>query len=162
MDEILKKISSYNIFNYLLPGVLFALAIDRATDLPMVQEDLLLGLFLYYFVGLVISRIGSLIIEPILVRSGFVTFADYSDFVRASARDEMIGVLSESSNMFRTMCSLAVCIAATILYSKLSETYEIISRVGPAVFLLALFLLFLFSYRKQSAYIRKRVEVSRD
>ena len=66
MSEILDKLSSYNIFNYLLPGTLFAVAGDAFTSYSFVQKDVLVAVFAYYFMGLVISRIGSLMIEPFL------------------------------------------------------------------------------------------------
>lgn len=62
------KISSYNLFNYFLPGVLFAALADTVTSYNFLQSDLVVGVFVYYFFGLVISRFGSLIIEPL--RSG--------------------------------------------------------------------------------------------
>ena len=66
MKDLLDKISSYNLFNYLLPGVLFALLADGLTSYTFIQSDIVVGIFLYYFMGLVISRVGSLAIEPIL------------------------------------------------------------------------------------------------
>ena len=66
MKELLDKLSSYNIFNYLLPGILFSVLASKTTELNLIQIDIILGVFVYYFIGLIISRIGSLIIEPIL------------------------------------------------------------------------------------------------
>ena len=36
MDGLLDKISSYNIFNYLLPGSLFAVVADAVTDYRLI------------------------------------------------------------------------------------------------------------------------------
>lgn len=66
MKEILDKLTSYNLFNYLLPGVVFAVLASKVTRFTLIQQDLVAGAFLYYFIGLVISRFGSLILEPIL------------------------------------------------------------------------------------------------
>lgn len=66
MDGLLDKISSYNIFNYLLPCSIFAVVADALTSFHVLQEDIVIGLFLYYFIGLVVSRVGSLVIEPSL------------------------------------------------------------------------------------------------
>jgi hypothetical protein len=63
MSEILDKPSSYNIFNYLLPGALFAAAGDAFISYSFAQKDVLLAVFTYYLMGSLISRIGSLIIE---------------------------------------------------------------------------------------------------
>ena len=76
MNDLLGRISSYHLFNYLLPGCLFAIAAARVTHRQIVPENLALGFFLYYFYGLVISRVGSLAIEPFLKWIGFLNFAE--------------------------------------------------------------------------------------
>jgi hypothetical protein len=63
MINLLDKLSSYNLFNYLLPGIVFVILSSDFTRYSFVQQDIVLGLFLYYFIGLAISRFGSLIIE---------------------------------------------------------------------------------------------------
>src|SRR5581483_4518955 len=98
MKDLLDKLSSYNLFNYLLPGTLFVAVAQRISDLEFEQDNIVIELFVYYFVGLVISRIGSLIVEPIMKATKFVTFAPYKDFVRACTQDSQIEVLSEQNN----------------------------------------------------------------
>jgi hypothetical protein len=90
MNELLNKLSSYNLFNYLLPGILFAVLASEATHYSFLQRDIVLALFLYYFIGLVVSRVGSLVIEPLLKKSGFLKFADYKDFVTESKTEHKI------------------------------------------------------------------------
>ena len=75
MESILEKISSYNLFNYLLPGVVLCVVSDRYFDIPLLQDSIITGLFLYYFVGLVTSRFGSIVLEPILKKLKIVKFA---------------------------------------------------------------------------------------
>ncbi len=87
MDEIFKKISSYNLFNYLLPGIIFALLIQNFIGYKIIQKDIILGLFLYYFVGLVISRVGSLVVGPFLKWINFLNFSDYHDYMEACKLD---------------------------------------------------------------------------
>src|SRR5947209_8137066 len=60
MKELLDKLSSYNLFNYLLPGTMFVAGAQRISDHKFKQDSIVVELFLYYFIGLVISRIGSL------------------------------------------------------------------------------------------------------
>ena len=66
VNELVNKISSYNIFNYLLPGIVFATLADKMINYPIANHNILVAAFLYYFVGLVVSRFGSLVIEPLL------------------------------------------------------------------------------------------------
>ena len=158
MNEILSKISSYNIFNYLLPGTLFAVVADTFTSYRFIQDDLVIGLFLYYFIGLVISRVGSLLIEPLLKKAKFVRFADYKRFVSASKIDPKIDELSETNNSYRTLCAVFVCFLATILFEKGVALCPELEEFGPYILGIGLFIMFLLAYRKQTAYVVKRVD----
>jgi len=159
MKDLLDKISSYNLFNYLFPGVLFVVVIEKTTSYSLVQENIVIGVFFYYFIGLVISRIGSLVIEPVLIKSGFVKFAVYKDFVVSSKKDEKIGLLSEVNNMYRTLISLFIILL-------LIKPYEILEQICPDelqfVLISIMLLIFLLSYRKQIAYIKRRIECNKD
>jgi len=160
MSEILKKISSYNIFINLFPGVIFCLIVDKYLSYPLIQQDLLVSLFLYYFVGLVISRVGSLVIEPLLKIIGVLKYSDYKDYVAASKVDSKIDVLLETNNMYRSVTSLFLCILIAIGFNLVSNKYPIISELSMSITTIFLFLLFLFSYLKQTSYICKRVEIA--
>lgn len=161
MKDLLEKIGTYNIFNYLLPGVIFAIFVTKITRYNLAQEDVLVGAFVYYFIGSVISRIGSLIIEPFLKWTGFITFAPYPDFVQASKADGKIEVLSEANNMYRTICSLFLCIAIAYGYELAAERIKLLNEVLPILIIFGLLILFAFSYRKQSTYINKRVSANK-
>ncbi len=157
MKELLDKLSSYNIFNYLLPGVLFAIFVDALTSLKVLQKDIIVGVFVYYFFGLVVSRVGSLFVEPLLRKSGVVTFTPYEDFIRAAKADPKIELLSECNNTFRTICSLMVCVGAVVLYDRAGASWPWLESAMAPVLIVGLFVLFLLSYRKQTAYITKRI-----
>lgn len=161
MKDLLDKLSTYNIFNYLLPGVLFAAFVDSLTSFHLVQKDPVIGMFLYYFLGSVVSRAGSLFVEPSLRRFNVVAFAPYEDFVRASKADPKIEVLSEANNMYRTICALMVSVGAVALFEIAVVYYPPLSTALPWVLIVGLFTLYLLSYRKQTAYITKRIEVNK-
>jgi len=158
LDDLWAKISSYNIFNYLLPGILFAAFVQPIAGYKIDQPNLLLAVFVYYFIGMVISRIGSLIVEPVLKKIGFLNFADYGDFVRASAKDAKIETLSEANNTYRTLIALFICLALTWAYRTFEHIFPAIGSWTPYLIAGTIFLLFLFSYRKQAAYITKRID----
>lgn len=161
MKELLDKISSYNIFNYLLPGVLFAFFVDSLTSFQILQKDPVVSFFVYYFFGSVVSRIGSLFVEPLLRRFNFVTFSSYEDFVRTSKTDPKIEILSEANNMYRTICALMVSVGVVVLYERATTYCTSISTALPWVLIISLFTLYFFSYRKQTAYIAKRIKVNK-
>lgn len=161
MKDLLDKLSSYNIFNYLLPGVLLAVFVDALTSLKILQKDIAVGVFVYYFLGSVVSRIGSLFVEPILRKFNVVTFAPYEDFVRASKADQKLETLSEANNMYRTICALMVAVGVIMLYDQASSHWVFLATASPWVLIVSLFVLYLLSYRKQTAYITKRIEAGK-
>lgn len=161
MKDLLDKLSSYNIFNYLLPGILFAVFASKLTIYTFVQSDIILGVFVYYFIGLVISRFGSLVIEPLLKKIVFVQFAPYADFISASRKDDKIDILSEVNNMYRTLCSLFILLLLLLGYQSLQLHIPVLGRWNPYIATVLLILMFLLSYRKQTDYVRKRVKANK-
>ena len=158
MQDFLKRISSYNLFNYLFPGVLFAVIAEKISQWSFIYENTIITLFLCYFYGIVISRIGSLVIEPIIEKLGNIKKKRYSEYIKASKEDNLIPILSEVRNTYRTIISLIVSVLC--LYG-ISEWH----KQNPCVYLLiyiavpiGLFALFIFSYKKQSNYILERID----
>ena len=163
MKDLLDKLSSYNIFNYLLPGTIFAGLGEQLTSHSLIQDNLLIGLFLYYFIGLIISRIGSLTVEPFLKWIKLVQFADYKDYVKASELDPKIELFSEQNNMYRTLCSLFMTLLLFKIYDEIKNALSWGSDINVAinfVFLIAVLALFLFSYKKQTKYVVRRVKIA--
>ncbi|MFY7814014.1 MAG: hypothetical protein ACOVRK_02370 [Chryseobacterium taeanense] len=119
MKEFLDKISSYNIFNYLFPGVLFAYIITNFCGYNLIQKDILIGVFLYYFIGMIVSRFGSICLEPFLKWINFLKFESYKDFVVASQKDSKIELLSEVNNTYRTLISMLLLALLSKVYASL-------------------------------------------
>lgn len=158
MKELLDKLSSYNIFNFLVPGIVFSVVADELTRYEFIKNDLIVGAFFYYFIGLVISRIGSLVIEPILNFSGFIKKSNYSDFIKASNEDPKIELLSEVNNSYRTFCSLFICLIVTKAFEVMSNSFRQINDISTELVVILLFFLFLFSHKKQAKFINERVK----
>src|SRR5690242_15561755 len=106
MKDLLDKLSSYNLFNYLLPGTIFVAGAERVTNYRFRSDSIVIDLFAYYFIGLVISRLASLVVAPLLEKIEFVKFAPYPDYISASDKDAKIDVLSEQNNTYRTLAAL--------------------------------------------------------
>ena len=157
MKTIIEKLSSYNIFNYLLPGTVFVGLGEKLTSFSLIQKNWIVGVFLYYFIGLIISRLGSLIVEPFLKWIKFVRFAGYEDYVAASKLDSKIEIFSEQNNMYRTLCSLALVLIFVKAADKIRDVLSWGADVNSFIFLAGLLILFLFSYRKQTRYVVQRV-----
>ncbi len=160
MKELLDKLSSYNLFNYLLPGIIFVVIASKITHYNFIQDDIVIGAFLYYFIGMVISRFGSLIIEPLLKHFSFLQFADYQDFVTASKKDEKIELLSEVNNTYRTLCSLFILLLLLKIYGAVESVIPFLQKCSAIIIIILLITMFLFSHRKQTSYITKRVNAN--
>jgi len=150
--KIFEEISSYKLFNYLLPGSCFSILVEKIVevDSSLVQESIFMGFFLYYLIGLAISRVGSIIIEPVLKRLKFVRFYPYSSFVTALGNDPGIAVLSEVANTYRTLTALFGILLVVSIYEA-NVPFIILTLISTT--------LFLVSYRKQSNYLSKRIQL---
>ena len=113
MEEILKqiveKISSYNIFNNLYPGILFIYLLKFLFEINLLSDNLFENLILFYFAGMVLSRIGSIIIKPMMKEIKLIIDAPYSDYVKASSIEPLVDTLSEVNNTYRTLLSTFIC-----------------------------------------------------
>ncbi|TPN81044.1 hypothetical protein FJ987_25825 [Mesorhizobium sp. CU2] len=158
MGDIAAKLSSYNIFTNLIPGAVFAFIMKRLEIYDFGSLSAVVDVIMYYFLGVVISRIGSVILQPILKGIGFVEHGEYSKFIVAESKDPKIAVLLESSNFYRSLCSVLLTTLAAYGV-KLAAGYFAWSlrsiEVCTVIFLLVLFLL---SYRKQTMFIENRVQ----
>ncbi|MBA7693488.1 hypothetical protein ES703_102070 [subsurface metagenome] len=157
MKELLDKLSSYNIFNYLFPGVLFAAIGEHLSSYSLILDDIIIGVFVYYFYGLVISRIGSLFLEPVFKWAHIIHFMPYADFVNASKIDNKIELFSEVNNMYRTLCSLFICLLLLRFFEFIEKLCPNISEYSLLIAIFIFALLFIFSYRKQTDYITSRI-----
>jgi hypothetical protein len=157
MKELLEKLSSYNLFNYLLPGTIFVAAARRLSHHTFKDDSVIVELFLFYFIGMVISRVGSLTIEPFLKAVSFIKFAPYKDFIRACTKDAKIELLSEQNNTYRTLCAVFLSLGILKLYD-LAAAWK--PRTTKGTVIVGLFVLFAFAYQKQTNYVRKRVEAA--
>lgn len=174
MDEMIikltEKISSYNIFNNFLPGIVFCFLFEKTTRFSIPDEDFLEKLFIYYFVGMVASRIGSLIIEKTLSsikfkkkncgKESFIVIPVYDDYIIASENQPFIKILRETNNTCRTMVSVFVLLIVSKVYDIFihDKLISIISK-DALIFIgfVLLLLIFIFSYKKQSSYVNERV-----
>lgn len=163
MEALLTKITSYNILNNLLSGVVLISVFPNPQITEYCTDTPFFGAVICYVTGVIVSRIGSLVLEPALKR--IAPHEPYADFIAASSKDSRIVELSETNNTFRTLASTGICYIALVIvlaadskYS-LSSTYPLATQLICAALLSALFI---FSYRKQTKYIRKRVRAACD
>lgn len=158
MSSIFEKLGSYQILTNLLPGAFFAFTLKLLFGLDLPTENYGEEIVLYYFIGLIVNRIGSIILEPLLIKIKFVNYSPYSDFVNASTRDPKIDTLSEMNNYTRSLLTCTLLLPTVWILHMLVQRWTWFSANWMWCAMLLLVALFLFSYRKQTDYVRKRVE----
>lgn len=168
MDTFFSKLSSYNLLNYLLPGVLFCFFARKYWGFELLQDASdLEKLFIWYFFGLLISRLGSLYVEKYLKKIKKIEFADYTDYLQACRLDNTINDLSEVNNTYRTMLALGLIMLGGSLVNLLyyldtqeticSQKVQLIDKGKLCMLGFVLVYIFYKAYKKQTDYIRERV-----
>lgn len=160
MADIFSAISKYNIINYLIPGTIFCVLLRLLTPYDLIQPELAVGMFLYYFVGMIISRVGSVIIEPVFKKIGVVKYAPYDDYLTAMGKDPGIADLLEANNSYRTLTAMCLLLLLALSTMWAVESFGVEVWQVRFVAVLALILIFIAAYRKQTGYIRNRVELT--
>lgn len=135
-------------------------------DLLIAMDGFLQGFSLFvtvYFVGLFLSRIGSLL-EKLFISNHDeetkwwkIERDPYKDFLVAEQQDEKLSILVSQANIYRSLIGLFF----TLLVIYLIETFLPYSFRGTYViiaFILISVVLFYLSWRKQQDYIRKRIK----
>ena len=99
--------------------------------------------------------------EPLL------KFAPYDKYVDASENNTFIKTLSETNNTYRTIIAMVILILVVKLYDWF--IYDVVQLLGEmgnnlvfVIICLITIILFVYSYKKQTDYIRNRVEKYND
>lgn len=157
MDKLFEKIDSYNIFNYFIPGAIIFECLALFGSVPRIT-DILSRLVVYYFIGLTVSRIGSMVFDKLFEKLGWIEKSDYANYVKACESDEKIELFVEIANMYRTIyVGALVCLVATFVSLRTEASGLAILQTRISLAFAAV--LFFFSYRKQSNYVNKRVKI---
>lgn len=158
MSGILEKLDSYQILTNLLPGTFFGFTLNFFLGLTLPTQNVGEDVIVYYFIGLIINRIGSLVVEPILKKLRFIKYASYPDFVKAVKADSKIDTLSEMNNYTRSLLTSVLLLPVIRILQALSLKWMWFSLNWEWGSIALFIVLFLFAYRKQTNYVRKRVE----
>jgi len=158
MDKIIEKISSYHIFNNLVPGYLFLIISSQILGKNLIIDNLIYSFFEAYFIGIIISRISSLLIEKIIVKIWKLKKEPYDNYIEANNIDDKLEILNQDCNMYRSLCTLMII----ELVLKIMVMFEIPSFINKDILILVvlilLIILFAFSFVKQSKFISSRVK----
>lgn len=94
-SDLMEKISSYNLFNYLLPGALLSFFTHPLIDINFAAFHWIEVFFFIYFLGLLISRLGAILVENIFKYFKICKFCRYEDYCVAESQDSKLSILNE-------------------------------------------------------------------
>lgn len=162
MEQFFNKLENYNILNYILPAIVFDFGCQYYINVDLIStNNVFASAFLYYFLGLVISRIGSLFVKPLLWKLKILNVKDSSvskNFFQAEEKDPKIKILFADYNMYRNFISTFLLLLIGKLIYILNDFININSTIFYTALLIFLLILFIISYKKQLSYIHSRVE----
>ena len=157
MDEIIKKVAAYDLMNALIPGAVLVFFLKVFNYLELEDCDAFFLGVLSYLLGLVASRVGSLIIEPIAKKVGWIQH-DYEHYVKAEKHDNKIIRLTTVPNMYRTLTGSVVVLAIIALGSLVPAGCRFLLYVFYGI---TCFIIFLSGWIKQEYYVLQRVNLYR-
>lgn len=165
MSELLSKISSYNLYNYLLVGFVYNLLLCHYTQLGYVDESIFNTLIVCYVMGLFIAKLASLFIEPLLRKlhwgnKKFLKWHNKNEYIEAANNDPMIPCILEEANLCRNFIACFMLFFLSILYEEYLSKYVDRKNVDY-LFYAFMLVVFVFSYRKKVAQISNRVDKNR-
>jgi hypothetical protein len=153
IKELIDKLSSYNIFNYLLPGCLFHVILCKTTGIVACPELNVISVVFIYFEGLVVSRVGSIVIEELLWKHHKMKEINTKELLAEFQKNVKLEIIFEAMNMYRTLAAMFILLAFFSLVYIIVEAPLSISGILYIALEFILFVLFLFSFTKQ----RKKV-----
>ena len=158
MDKFIEKLEEYKIFNYLLPGIIFTYLLKYYVGIDIFQSNVIEMAFIFYFIGSVISRFGSVVIEEILKKIKFIKYSNYNDYINAVKKDDFIKKLLISNNTYRTLCAGFLLILIIKGVKELVNYFNLQTDIIYTIVIIFGFILYLLSFKKQTGIIVKRVD----
>lgn len=160
MNSILEKLSSYNIFNNLMPGLLFLGLNDKLINTKFLDNSITIILVFSYFVGIVISRIGSIVIAPILYKFTKEKGEKYNNYIKACQKDSKIDILMQDRNMYRSICSLLIILLLEKVGIIVLQYIKINNNVLSIIIIFILIIIFSKAFLKQNKTISERIRAN--
>lgn len=160
MGKFIEKLDSYELMTSLLPGAFFCISLKIFCGIEFPIENVVEEIVVYYFLGLIINRIGSIIVKPFLLKINVIKEAAYDEYVNAEKKDSKIKVLMETCNYYRSMMTgcLLLLIMKCVFWCPLNISW--FQENWRGILLLGLIVLFLAAYRKQMNFVCKRANIS--
>ena len=157
MNEFLKslseKLSAYQLFNFIYPGAVF-LGILSYKGVPLgMLKEIWCFLLSSYFLGMTISRFGSIVIESICLKFGWIEKYDIKRYADNIAKNSFTAILLELTNIYRTICSMGILLFLCTIF-KYQQDDKCCMLFVEVLFVL----LFGISFIKQHHYLEDKLK----
>lgn len=157
MNEFLKslseKLSAYQLFNFIYLGAVF-LGILSYKGVPLgMLKEIWWFLLASYFLGMTISRFGSIVIESICLKFGWIEKYDIKRYADNIAKNSFTAILLELTNIYRTICSMGILLFLCTIF-KYQQDDKCCMLFVEVLFVL----LFGISFIKQHHYLGDKLK----
>lgn len=158
ITKLSEKISHYEILNNLIPGTALCFILSYL-GYPILDYGVGTCAMICYLVGLINNRFSSLIIEGVCRTTKFVKWRKYELYNLAKKERPFVETMLENANMYRAFVSVFFVSLVAYGIQKILPKSTFLQDYGLCILLSSLFLLFLFSYRKQvNKYVVKSID----
>ena len=149
INSLFNKLSAYQLLSLMLPGasLLGTLKFIFTIDIK-VNENIWWFLLASYVVGIILSRIGSLLIEEVFKKMGFIKGYNVGNYIAKRKEDDMVETLLSFANLYRSLCALSI----VLIIVTMVKGYGFCDYWHYFLLEVLLLLLFAFSFCKQYNY----------
>lgn len=158
MESILQNISEYRLLNNLIPGGFFVGVLSWAGGWASSDVNFIFILAISYVAGVILSRLGSIIVEPVARKAFKLEFAPYADYCQVEKRYPKLATMNTENNIYRTFVATGACLllgAPLIGLLGMGNGNALCALVLLATFFIVVFMI---AHIKQTNYIVNRVK----
>ena len=159
MENLVNSISKYQLAINLIPGYIFAILLQRYAHIVLLEGDVLQDAFVSYFFGLIIGRIGSIVVEKLMDRYNktYKHAPKYDGKIKAERIDPKIEILDRQCTIYRNCCAGCCCVIIGIFINCLFGDGSFSSSGKYILIFLVLTILLVKAMDKQCTYVNKRI-----
>ena len=159
LQQLIDKISQYSFLTNILPGAILMITLKYIVGYDfIIEENWFLTGVMFYFSGIICNRFSSLLIKPLLEALHIVRPLPYKDYINGEKKDTKILTLNTDNNAYRAYIAVFCILLLAYLYKHLLCRMNFFIDYQWPIVIVLLMLLFVFSYRKQTKYIKDRIE----
>ena len=158
MEVLLEKLNSFHILTNLIPGTVFCFLFNKLLFEIFPNGEKVADYFVFYFIGIIIGRLGSLLVEPVCRKTKGFKHVSYKGFLHAEKQDSKIEFLSETNFLYRSLLTTFALLIVFSILEKACYDFIFICKWRNIICCICLFILFFFSFKKQTKYIFERAK----